>query len=308
MVLELGTVPEWIEAGGVTAGFGATVVHNWRARNRERFTAWPKLLGDLAEMDEDQIQGLVDDSPELCDLVALAWESAARSSNDEKYEFLAAAAASALNRDLSELDEEQMYVATLVDLEAHHVQVMVLLGSPRRGTGQLQGQEVIGGLSLDDLKEHWRGKPMLLLPIVRTLERHGLVQTLATYDALEGREPWSLSDFGRGLLTFIKPDARWSPATGRVESSAVTSDGPWDRREGVILRAIARAEETGEDVDAAARQALELEWAAYGQCIRRLADDNMLDAAIMNNGAGEIHAVRVRRILPAGLKAIGAWA
>jgi hypothetical protein len=81
----------------------------------------------------------------------------------------------------------------------------------------------------------------------------------------------------------------------------------WTQREMPILRAVRTAEEAGEDVERAARAAVEdLAPDLYNETINALTEAGFLDAAVMPQGAGKL-VVHIRRRLPRGREAVGQW-
>lgn len=84
-------------------------------------------------------------------------------------------------------------------------------------------------------------------------------------------------------------------------------DSTWTTRELAILRAMRTAEESGEDVNTAAQQAVpNLGSDLYSETIYSLHQSQHLDAAVQQTGGGKL-MVHIRRLLPRGRQAVGQW-
>lgn len=84
-------------------------------------------------------------------------------------------------------------------------------------------------------------------------------------------------------------------------------DPTWDTREKVILAAIVDAENSGADVNRAARSAVDIDGRQYMLCIDRLARANYIDAHVSRNAGNEITMTNVVCSTPAALSEVGLW-
>lgn len=82
----------------------------------------------------------------------------------------------------------------------------------------------------------------------------------------------------------------------------------WPEREGPILEAIAQAEETGGDVDRAARQAvLDLDDGLYQRTVLALHEDGYIEVERITSAWGGVVGIDDLRLLPKGRRAVGQW-
>lgn len=105
-------------------------------------------------------------------------------------------------------------------------------------------------------------------------------------------------------LTLGRPSAGGTDAVASVDG---VLEPAWEAREKLILRAIVDAEETGADVNRAARTAVELDNKPYMLCIDRLARADYIDAEVSRNAGNEISFVNVYRSTPAALREVNLW-
>lgn len=311
MGLELGSVPEWIEGLSGSGGLALSIYNTIQASRSERAAIWPTLVAELSAMSSAEIAASVEESPKLAELVYRAWEEAARTSDDEKFELLAKAAAAAVAGDDASPALATQLMATVISLEPVHVHLLIRVAAEREGKGPTSGERVSGSWPMDELRESWSGSNMIIEPLMARLREQALVRDTSsgTYDGLQGSETWSLSSYGQAFLRHlgIEATAATGPKAPRHEetdkgASAAEHDEPGHG----ILTAIADAEEEGADLDQAARAAASsLDERRYRMLVRRLNDAAMIDALIEENASGEIHLTHIRRITPPGLRAIG---
>ena len=84
-------------------------------------------------------------------------------------------------------------------------------------------------------------------------------------------------------------------------------DSTWTTRELPILEAVIAAQERGDDVNAAARTAVDIDGKLYGEVVDSLRLDGYLDAIVQRNGAHRIFAAVIQGPLPRARRAVGQW-
>src|SRR4051812_17674964 len=91
--VEWGTVPAFIEAGGVWA---AVLFQGVQSSRRELAESFPRLVEEISDLEPEEIQAVLAEHPAIAQLVGDAWEIAARSAAYDKRWLLARVAAAAL--------------------------------------------------------------------------------------------------------------------------------------------------------------------------------------------------------------------
>jgi hypothetical protein len=85
------------------------------------------------------------------------------------------------------------------------------------------------------------------------------------------------------------------------------AESTWHERELPLLEAVRAAEESGEDIERAARAALpDLDQAIYLRTVQALIDDGKLEGKVLPSAAGPIRAL-IRGLAPEGRRMVGQW-
>lgn len=85
------------------------------------------------------------------------------------------------------------------------------------------------------------------------------------------------------------------------------AESTWYERELPLLEAVRAAEESGDDLEVAARAALpDLDHARYLRTAGALIDDGYLDGKVLPSASGPVRAI-VRGLRPEGRRAVGQW-
>lgn len=156
-------------------------------------------------LDADQIAARVVEDPRLEEIVATLIDEAGRTAIDDKLRLMRRVMARALLADDTELDEVHFLTMAAVALEVAHLMALRIMGSPRPGRGQLQGQMIEGEITLDELVQLYPGATGLHRPIISLLEREGLIEenTTSGWSAMDNKPRWAVSPYGRRLLDFL---------------------------------------------------------------------------------------------------------
>jgi hypothetical protein len=131
-------------------------------------------------------------------------EAARRAGLEEKRVALGRVAARALTDDAA-LDESLLLLEAIDALDALHIRVLMAISRPRPGDGQLEGRVVSGSIDLDELSRCVPDSRPSLRATIAVLQGRGAVtdSSPATWDQVEGKERWVLSEFGRDLIALL---------------------------------------------------------------------------------------------------------
>jgi hypothetical protein len=220
-IVQLGDVPAWISVGTGAAGLYIGL----RNRRQEQAASWAEMVEELAGLDDIELRRIVEDNPVVAEIVGRAWEVAAETASEDKRRLLGTVAAAALRGDANaEVEDLQFLLRTVIALDPAHVTLLVLIGTPRPGRGQMAGRMTIGSVSREELRAKWSSNPDLLDPGLATLEREGLITKYGLGDN-NGETPHSVNDYGERFLDFLLIDAGgWTPT--ERDTSGPTSDAP----------------------------------------------------------------------------------
>lgn len=197
-----GDVPGWIEAGGVVAA----LFHAVTGARREWATSWPRLVQELADLDGGEIGRIVQEHPQIAELVGNAWETASRTATEEKRWLLARVAAQAIKGpDDTRIDELALIVRTVAALDPSHVTLLVVIAQPSPGKGQLADSVLEGAVTDADLRELWPEVGDLAGPLLSVLQREGLIKDVGT-GTWDNPQAWSVTDYARRFLRFLPGD------------------------------------------------------------------------------------------------------
>jgi hypothetical protein len=211
--VQWGNVTEWLALMSGTCG---PVLYKAIRRGRlERAQSWPAMVEKLSTATTAEIQRILEDNPVVAELVARAWEAATLAAAEASRQLLARVAAEAIKNpnDNPRIDELSFIERTLAALEPPNLQLLVIIGTPRPGTGQFANTCLEGYLTPADLAERWPDAGDFILPLAALLVREGLIENRAA-DTYAGGTAWGLSAFGRRLLGFLAEDPMWNHDQG----------------------------------------------------------------------------------------------
>jgi hypothetical protein len=199
-LVQLGTVPEWVQAA---AEAGALFIA-LRGRWQQQAVDWAKELERLSGMSTEELRLTVEASPELAELVSLAWEEAARTASENKRRLLAKVVAAALRGDSDALvDAAPFLLRTVIALEPAHVTLLVVIATRAAPEARHVPQTPGKGsrpVAASRLTRGWQASEDLLHPALATLEREGLIYS--EVDVGEGS--WGLRPYGMRFLAFLE--------------------------------------------------------------------------------------------------------
>jgi hypothetical protein len=202
----MGNVPEWLGTLGVSAQLFLGI----QGRRREWALDFSALLEELGERDDDEIRRLVSSNPAIAQLVGDAWEEAAKTAAEEKRWLLAHVAVAAMSStDDAAIRELPFFLRTIVALEPPHVRLLVLIGTPRPGQGQLARTRLEGYVGPEEIREVWPEVSDLLEPMIALLQREALIDNrgAGSFNAVVA---WGVTRYGRRFLQFLPDDDDWT--------------------------------------------------------------------------------------------------
>lgn len=198
-------------AGGVSGDMagavaGATQPLATRAAKaaRRRIQQVREVTVRESELSLDEIASWCDESERHTDFFIKLLEAAKREGLEEKRVALGRVAARAFT-DRAALDEGFLLLEVLEAVEAPHIRVLGTMAAARAGTGQLKGASVTGVIGFNELSSLIPDSGPVLRSAVATLIAHGAVtdSSPASWEQIEGKERWIVSDFGHQLLDLL---------------------------------------------------------------------------------------------------------
>ncbi len=206
-VVAWGDVPQWLEASGVWA---AVLFQGVQRARREWAEDWPKLVESLSDLTPGDIHRVMEANPVIAEMVGVAWETAAQTATEEKRWLLARVVVEAMKGpDDAEVDKLPFLLRTVVALEPAHMRLLVFIGTPRPGKGQMVHTRLEGYSTPDELRTLWPQAADLVEPMTALLLREGLIENRAA-GSWDGGPAWGLTGYGRQLLRFLPEDADWA--------------------------------------------------------------------------------------------------
>jgi len=161
----------------------ATLVGDIADRRRERVLDFAEVAIELVG-DASGFLARLQANERVADMFVQAAFSAAGSSFEPKRRAMGRVVGQAATDD-AQIDMSQLLIAVLIDLEAPHFHALGALAAARDPRSKV---------AADDLP--W--------PVVAGLQRHGLIETMGTYNG--GTMIKELTPFGRQLLDYVTQD------------------------------------------------------------------------------------------------------
>jgi hypothetical protein len=194
-VPEWGDVPGWLQ-GAAEAGALYLAV---RGRRQAQAVDWARQLKELSDLSEEELRRLVEDKPVLAEIVGRAWQAAAETASHDKRRLLAKVASAAITGDAAaQVDELQILLRTVIDLDQHHVALLVVVHQ--------------AGGSTYHLGVMWTGPPDLRDAALATLQQAGLVHQ--QYQLMGGlTDSWRLTAYGNRFLAFLQETGEVDPTS-----------------------------------------------------------------------------------------------
>jgi hypothetical protein len=208
-IVQLGDVPAWIGAGTGAA----SLYLGLRGRRQQQAASWAAMVEELAGLTDLELRRAVEDNPVVAEIVGRAWEAAAETANEDKRRLLAKVATAAIRGDaIARVDDLQLLLRTVMALDSAHVTLLVVIGTPRPGRGQMAEHRTVGYVRQQELRDRWPSNLALLQPALATLEREGLI-TRSNLATESGEFPYSLNGYGAYFLHFLRETDDAKPTT-----------------------------------------------------------------------------------------------
>lgn len=169
----------------------------WKFFLNELLLSWDHELEELWQAVSDE---------RIAALLEHAQRVAETARSDYKLQLAAKIVASVLRGERSDerVETANVLLQLIQPLEAHHLEVFTVIGSPRPGEGQLTGQAVVGRWTMTDLQDRLAHIRDLVRVIVAALTSAGLIidsgAASVTYGGL-GRHQLGPTDAGGWLLS-----------------------------------------------------------------------------------------------------------
>jgi hypothetical protein len=189
-----------------------------RSTRTERATDFFRQVEANSGKTAEVLLDLMEREDMFSEIVERGIEAAGRSARFEKRRLLARVVASALDgTGLATLQDHQLLIKTVDAIEPPHVQLLVLLATPKAGQGRLVGTPWEGRWTEPSILDQWPGLGTMIRPLLAVLEREGLVESVdpGTWDSIE--DNFAPSAYGRLLLQFLADDDLGSTNLGAAE-------------------------------------------------------------------------------------------
>jgi hypothetical protein len=195
-IVQLGNVPEWVQAAAESGALW------WAVRHRREAQAldWAATLKELSGLEDEELRHVVEDNPVVAEIVGRAWEAASETASQDKRRLLAKVAAAAIRGDAdAQADELQLLLRTAIELDPPHVTMLVAVGQAPGGAEE-------------QLAARWPSSHDLLAPALSTLQRAGLAQE--AHQLIGGRSGnWRLTNYGYRFLAFLQETDEAKPTS-----------------------------------------------------------------------------------------------
>lgn len=201
------TTADLVRAGAAATPLTGVLAELSKIPTARRERRWKFFLNELLlswDLELEELWQAVSDE-RIATLLEHAQRVAETARSDDKVQVAAKIVASVLRGESSDerVETANVLLQLIQPLEAHHLEVFTVIGSPRPGEGQLAGQTVIGGWTMTDLQDRLAHIRDLVPVIVAALTSAGLIidsgAASVTYGGL-GRHQLGPTDAGAWLL------------------------------------------------------------------------------------------------------------
>jgi hypothetical protein len=200
--VEMGNLPEWL--GTIPAW--VALAQTMQLKHKQRAQNYGQYLSEESKLDGEAILEKLQASDLLCELVESGLNGAVRSSAEKKQRLFARVVANALNGlGFATPDQYRILLRTVAELEASHVQLLVLFATPTAEATALSGTSFEGALTEDDVLYRWPAAKDAYRPMAAALVREGLVEDVGTQGGY-GVPAYRLTRYGCQFLRFLSPD------------------------------------------------------------------------------------------------------
>lgn len=199
-------------SGSLLAPFIASTIRVGQARERlwwERTAAALGAASQTSAVPLDELEQRALSDPARTELFARVIAAAGRTPLEDKIPALGRVLAAGLDPD-GLVDEAFALTAALDDIEAPHLQVLMLLDSRAAGPGIPDGAGKRLGWTPAEIAAELPGHQLLLVPILQVLTLRGVIyddaEAQGTWLSLEGGSRHTPTDLGRRCLKLLADD------------------------------------------------------------------------------------------------------
>jgi hypothetical protein len=206
--VQWGDVPGWISAVAGAGGGVAALFRILSKRQEAQGGIFFEMLDELADLESEDVQQLVEDNPVIVEIVGRAAEEATRTASDDKRYLLAQVAAAALRGDATpgQINALLYLERTVIALDPADLTLMVIIGTTEDGKPRSEGQEEVGRA---EMQARWPSPPDLLDPALAMLEQQGLIVGIIDYGVAH---TWTLRPYSQQFLQHLLTDlGGWPP-------------------------------------------------------------------------------------------------
>lgn len=154
---------------------------------------WSTLVEEFSELSANELREAVENHPWVAEVVGLAWEEAARTSNEHKRRLLARVAVTALRYGpfADKVESVPFLIRTVANLEPPHIQAMIAIATDA-------SLKRASTTKLESVLTTKRGPGPLVVPIYGQLQREGLTQQIG--------KSWEMTEYGWEFLAYLAED------------------------------------------------------------------------------------------------------
>lgn len=229
--VQWGDVPAWIGVGTGIAG----LFRGLGDRQQVQFQGWAEMLGELTDMEPEELRRTVQENPVIAEIVGMAAEEAARTASDDKRYLLAQVVAAALRGTATpgQVDALLYLTRTVAALDPADLTLLVIIGTTPEGDvrpteefevkDEDQQVEDTYKRAVDvrnkELVDRWPGPRDLLHPALASLVQAGVIEQRRVFLG-GGAASWALSGYGELFLRHLLVDLGGWPPRRQLDSPA----------------------------------------------------------------------------------------
>jgi hypothetical protein len=191
-----GNLAEW-------AGVVVPATTYLASRHNDRAMGFLRAIEENSEQSADVLMDLMEREDLFSEIVERGLEAASRSASERKRQLLGRVVAAAFSGDgLAKPEIYNLLVKSIDAIESAHVQMLVILATPRPSDGELAGTGAEGFSTKADVLRRWPDVGVSYDPVLAALTKEGLIQEQSLY---AGRPSHAASAYGLMLVNYVAP-------------------------------------------------------------------------------------------------------